>query len=49
VVYRDVVILDEANEHVATYNLTEHDLGKDADYRGLKELLRGFAAGAPIP
>lgn len=43
--YRDVIILNEANEVVAVYNLTNNDLGDPARYDELKTLLIGFAGG----
>ena len=39
VTFRDVVILNSANEQVAVYNLTTHSLGVDANYNELKALL----------
>jgi hypothetical protein len=39
VVYRDVYVLDAANEVVGVFNLTEHDLGEAADYAALQALL----------
>ena len=38
-VFRDVVILDEDNVHVATYNLATHDLSDPSNYDELKALL----------
>ena len=35
----DVVILDDQNEVVAIYNLTEHNLADPANYDALKSLL----------
>jgi len=37
--YRDVFILGPGNEHLSTYNLTEHDLADPANYVALKNLL----------
>jgi hypothetical protein len=39
VTWRDVVILDEQNEVIAIYNLTEHNLADPANYDALKSLL----------
>ena len=39
VVYRDVVILGPGNEHLGTYNLTEHDLADPANYAALMNQL----------
>ena len=49
VTYRDVVIVDAANEKVSAYNLTTYDLGEAENYAALKTLLRdtALAAGAP--
>ncbi len=44
--WRDVVILDAANEVVATYNLFTYDLSQPTNYEALKTLLRN-AANAP--
>jgi hypothetical protein len=44
VTYRDVVIVNAANETVTAYNLTTHDLGTPADYAALKALLRSAAS-----
>ena len=44
--WRDVRILDVNNAHVATYNLTSHDLANPANYAELKALLKS-AAGEP--
>lgn len=39
--YRDVVVLDGANEPIFVFNLTTHDLGNTANYQTLRdELLR---------
>ena len=37
--YRDVVILGPGNEHLATFNLTVHDLSDPANYAALKDQL----------
>ena len=34
--WRDVFLLNEANEHVGTYNLRDHDIRDAADYAELK-------------
>lgn len=39
VAYRDVILLDEQNQRVAVYNLTEHNLARPAAYDSLKTLL----------
>ena len=39
VVYRDVVILDEANRFVAAYNLTSNDLSDPAKFAALHQML----------
>jgi hypothetical protein len=39
--YRDVVILNDANEIVAVYNLTEHNLAEPANFAALRTLLVG--------
>jgi hypothetical protein len=49
VTYRDVVIVDAANEKVAAYNLTTHDLATAENYAELKALLRAAVAAAPAP
>ena len=46
VTYRDVVILNELNVPVATFNLTEHNLTWSENYEALKALLIE-AAGPP--
>ena len=43
VTYRDVVILDQDNKPVTSYNLTTYDLGVPANYETLKSLLRAAA------
>ena len=42
-VWRDVVILDENNNYVGTYNLTTHDLGNAANYQTLLDQLLRLA------
>jgi hypothetical protein len=42
--YRDVVIVDAANEKVVVYNLTPHNLAIAENYEELKGLLRASAA-----
>ena len=39
VVYRDVVILDEANRFVAAFNLTAHDLQDPAEHATFRQML----------
>jgi hypothetical protein len=39
VVYRDVIVLNEDNEIIATYNLTDHDLNNSTSYFALREIL----------
>ncbi|NUP08763.1 MAG: hypothetical protein HOW73_22165 [Polyangiaceae bacterium] len=41
--YRDVVILDENNEVVAIYNLTQHNLGDSLNYEELYGLFEAAA------
>jgi hypothetical protein len=43
VTYRDVVVLNAANEPVAVYNLTVHDLSDSANYAELKQILKDAA------
>ena len=43
--YRDVIIINENNEPLATYNLTDHDLGSSANFEELKAMLVGYAGG----
>lgn len=43
VTYRDVYVLDENNEVVAIYNLTEHGLHMPENYDALKAILLGAA------
>ena len=38
-VYRDVVVLDEANVEINVYNLTVNDLSDPLDYDELKQIL----------
>lgn len=42
--YRDVIIIDENNETLATYNLTDNDLGSADKYNELKAMLTGFGS-----
>ncbi len=37
--YRDVIILDSTGEFAATYNLSNNDLGEEANYDALTDLL----------
>lgn len=46
-VYRDVVIVDENNEVVETYNLTQHNLANEANYNELKSKLVAAAEAVP--
>ncbi len=46
VTYRDVVILGPDNERLGVFNLTEHDLSKQANHDALKALLRQAAQDA---
>lgn len=41
--YRDVYVVGADSEHVATYNLTEHDLAEPANYSALKSMLLSAA------
>jgi hypothetical protein len=43
VTYRDVVILNPANEVVDVFNLTEHDLAAAGSREALKQKLRNAA------
>ncbi len=43
--YRDLIILDRENRRAAVFNLTDHDLGKSADYKSLLALLRDPTGG----
>jgi hypothetical protein len=43
--FRDVVILDEQNVPVATFNVTTYSLSVPANYDSLKTLLGTFAQG----
>ncbi len=43
--FRDVIILNEDNEAVGTYNLTDNNLGDTAKYNALKNMLINFAGG----
>lgn len=47
VAYRDVLILDEDNVPISTFNLTANDLGSPAAYAALKEMLREAADARP--
>ena len=40
--WRDVYLLNAANEHVGTYNLREHDIRDDEDYAELKGMLEAL-------
>lgn len=44
--YRDVRILDPLNRLAGVFNLTEHDLGVEANYTALKQLLLTAAKAA---
>ena len=41
--WRDVHVVDAANERVAVFNLTDHDLADPANYATLKALLMDAA------
>lgn len=43
--YRDVIILNEKNEVVGTFNLTDHNLSDAGEYAALKNMFIGFAGG----
>ena len=45
--YRDVIILDAQNEIVSIYNLTTQNLGEQANYDALKDLLVQAASSGP--
>ncbi len=42
--YRDVVIVDGTNWPVAVFNVTDYDLGEEANFTALKQLLVNTAA-----
>ena len=42
---RDVIVLDENNEVVDVYNLTDNTLGEMANYEALKDILIAAAGG----
>jgi hypothetical protein len=46
VTFRDIVILDEQNVPVATFNVTTYNLGVSANYDSLRTLLGTFAQGS---
>jgi len=43
VVFRDVVILNECGEKMASYNLTVNSLQIEENYTALKDMIIGFA------
>lgn len=43
--YRDVIILDEANEVIGVYNLTDNDLSQPEKYAELLEFLMAQGLG----
>lgn len=43
--YRDVIIVNENNEYLSTYNLTDRDLGNADNFNQLKTILTGYAGG----
>ena len=45
VVYRDVFIVDEKNEVIEVYNLTDNDLNEPANYDALLDLFLAAAGG----
>ena len=49
VTYRDVIVLDQRNVPIATYNLTEHDLADSANFAALMDTLRLAAGGEAAP
>jgi hypothetical protein len=49
VAFRDLVILNEKNEHVATFNLQTYDLRIPKNVDSLRTLLSTFAEDAPNP
>lgn len=49
VVYRDVIIVDEDNTQVGTFNLTTHDLGDPASYETLRQMLIDTALAGQEP
>ena len=44
--YRDVIIVNENNEYLSTYNLTDRDLGNASNYNQLKAILVGYGGGS---
>lgn len=44
-VYRDVIILDRAGQQADVYNLTDQDLGEQANYDALKALMQAAIDG----
>ena len=44
VAYRDIYVLDSENYPVAIYNLSQNDLGNQANFQAVKDLLVGAAA-----
>ena len=45
VTYRDVIVLNQENEPIAVYNLTEHGLNDPANFAALMDTLRAAAGG----
>jgi hypothetical protein len=45
VTYRDVVILDDNNEVIEVFNLTDNDLSDTANYEALRDILATAAGG----
>ncbi len=45
ITYRDVIVLDENNEVVAIYNLTDNDLGDPSRFAELKAIFEAEASG----
>jgi hypothetical protein len=46
--FRDVIVIDDENKVVSTYNLTIHDLGVPANYTELRTLLITAAGPAAL-
>ncbi|MHC4135505.1 MAG: hypothetical protein ACYTDU_00955 [Planctomycetota bacterium] len=43
VAHFDVIVVDDRNQQIAAYNLSDHDLADPANYAELKALLRDVA------
>ena len=47
--FRDLVILDESNEKITVYNLTDHNLAEQANFLELRTMLIDAAMDAQLP